>query len=277
MSGSGPQDRDESLLGHKPFLVLADHLSRNGVAVLRYDDRGVAKSGGTFAGCTSADFARDAHAAVAFLRGRPGIDPKRVGICGHSEGGLIGPMVAAAHPADIAFLVLLAGPGLPGDEILKTQVRDIYKAEGKDEKAVAGLVALNQLSVGAMKKPWADPRPVLAAAAGGLTGAAKDKWKPKAPGDPWMRFFVSHDPRPDLRKLTCPVLALNGEKDLQVAAGENLAAIKAACPHADCRPLPGLNHLFQPCKTGGIAEYSEIETTLDPAVLRAVAEWVGKR
>lgn len=277
VSGSGPQDRDESLLGHRPFRVLADHLSRHGVAVLRYDDRGVGKSGGTFADCTSADFATDAHAAVKFLLGRPEVDPKRVGICGHSEGGLIGPMVAAAHPADVGFLVLLAGPGLPGDEVLKMQVRDIYRAEGMDEKGVNGLVALNGLALAGLKKPWADPRPVLAAAAGGPAAAAKDKWKPKPAGDPWMRYFVTYDPRPTLARVKCPVLALNGEKDIQVAAADNLAAIKKACPHADTRAFPGLNHLFQPCKTGGVAEYAEIETTLDPAVLDAVATWVTKR
>jgi pimeloyl-ACP methyl ester carboxylesterase len=274
VSGSGPQDRDESLLGHKPFLVLADHLTRAGIAVLRYDDRGVGKSGGTFAGCTSADFATDAHAAVKFLLGRPDIDRKRVGICGHSEGGLIGPMVAADHPADIAFVVMLAGPGLPGDELLQLQVRDVYRAEGKDDKQIAALQTLNRLSIAAMKKPWTDPRPVLAAAVGGVAGGAADKWRPKPPGDPWMRFFVSHDPRPTLAKVKCPVLALNGEKDAQVAAPENLKAIKAACPQADCRELPGLNHLFQPCKTGGVAEYAEIETTFDPAALAIIAEWV---
>ena len=276
VSGSGPQDRDESLLGHKPFLVLADHLTRKGVAVLRYDDRGVGKSGGKFDGCTSADFATDAHAAVKYLLGRKEIDRKKVGICGHSEGGLIGPMVAASHPADVGFLVLLAGPGLPGDEILKTQVRDILLAEGKDEKAVQAMVALNQLTVAGMKKPWADPRPVLAAVVGGTAAAGVDKWKPKPAGDPWMRFFVSYDPRPALGQLRCPVLAVNGGKDTQVAAKDNLKAIKAACPAAEVVELPGLNHLFQPCQTGGVAEYAAIETTLDPALLEAVAGWVTK-
>lgn len=277
VSGSGPQDRDESIMGHKPFLVLADHLTRRGIAVLRFDDRGVGKSGGTFVGATSADFATDAHAAVRYLLGRKEIDPKRVGIVGHSEGGVIGPLVAAAHPADVGFLVLLAGPGLPGEVVGRTQVRDMFRAEGMDEKALKGVLALNALSLAALKRPWHDPRPVLAAAAGGLAGAAKDRWRPKPPGDPWLRFFVGYDPAPTLAKVRCPVLALNGEKDLQVAAKDNLAAIKAACPQADCRELPGLNHLFQPCATGGLGEYAEIETTLDPSVLEAVAEWIGKR
>lgn len=277
VSGSGPQDRDESLMGHKPFLVLADSLTRRGIAVLRYDDRGVGKSGGQFAGATSADFATDAHAAVQYLLGRREIAPKRVGICGHSEGGLIGPIVAVNHPDDVGFLVLLAGPGLPGDVVSRTQVRDLFRAEGMDEKGISGLLALNSLSLAALKKPWRDPRPVLVAATGGLAGAAKDKWRPKPAGDPWLRFFLSYDPAPTLANVNCPVLALNGGKDLQVAAKENLAAIKAACPQADCRELPGLNHLFQPCKTGGLSEYATIETTLDPSVLDLIAEWVLKQ
>jgi hypothetical protein len=274
VSGSGPQDRDESLMGHKPFLVLADHLTRRGVAVLRYDDRGVGKSGGRFDGATSADFATDAAAAVAFLRGRPGIDPKRVGICGHSEGGLIGPTVAAADRLTVGFLVLLAGPGLPGFEVIQTQARDILKADGKSDKEVDALLALNRLSLGALMKPWVNPRPVLAAVAGGLANPSADRWRPKPPGDPWVRHFLAYDPRPTLALVRCPVLALIGGKDLQVAAKPNLEAIKSACPWADCRELPGLNHLFQPATTGSPAEYGKIETTFDPAALDAISAWV---
>jgi hypothetical protein len=182
--------------------------------------------------------------------------------------------VAASHRDAVGFLVLLAGPGLPGFDVIQTQARDILKADGKSDKEVDALVALNRLSLGAMMKPWANPRPVLAAAAGGLATPTADKWRPKAPGDPWMRHFLTYDPRPTLALVRCPVLALIGGKDLQVAARPNLDAIRSACPWADCRELPELNHLFQPATTGSPGEYGKIETTFDPAALGAISAWV---
>ena len=152
ISGSGAQDRDETLFGHKPFLVIADHFARNGIAVLRFDDRGVGKSGGKQEGATSADFATDAHAAVKYLQGRKEIDPKRIGLMGHSEGGLIAPMVAADHPDDVGFIVLLAGPGLPGDEVLRSQLEAILKASGVGTEKIELMKRLQRTAVTAMLK-----------------------------------------------------------------------------------------------------------------------------
>lgn len=301
VSGSGPQDRDETLLGHKPFLVLADHLTRNGVAVLRYDDRGVGKSKGTHDGATSADFATDAHAAVAYLRSRKEVDPKRVGLAGHSEGGLIAPMVAADHPDDVAFLVLLAGPGLPGDEVLRTQLEAILKAGGVPAETVAVSVRLQRAVVAAGRAPGTttDERKKAIAAAGkafidGLSEVerkliAGDAADPKAAdamagqlADPWFAFFLAHDPRPVLKKVRCPVLAVNGEFDLQVLPEPNVAAVAKALKdggndRATTKVFPGLNHLFQPTKTGKVSEYGQIEVTFDPAALEFITAWVTKQ
>jgi pimeloyl-ACP methyl ester carboxylesterase len=297
ITGSGAQDRDETIFGHKPFLVLADHLTRRGVAVLRYDDRGVGKSGGKATGATSADFATDAHAAVAFLRGRPEIDPKRVGLAGHSEGGIIAPMVAADHPGDVAFLVLLAGTGLPGNEVMARQLEDIARTGGDSAAKVALLVRFQKALVAAAAKGrTAEERKesVLAAAKAFeavLTDDEKKLVHPDESGekvakasadrltDPWMHYFLNHDPRPALRKVTCPVLAVNGENDLQVAHGPNLAAIAAALKEGGnarvtVKMFPGLNHLFQHSKTGRIAEYGQIEETFAPEALTFLGDWL---
>jgi pimeloyl-ACP methyl ester carboxylesterase len=293
VSGSGPQDRDETIFDHKPFLVLADHLVRAGIAVLRYDDRGVGKSGGRFAGATSADFATDAFAAVQSLRARKDIDPKGVGICGHSEGGLIGPMVAAEHPAEVAFLVLLAGPGIPGGQILKEQnldamrnakVGDAYRKCMSDffdeamplvasDRNAADLKRSLEELAGNLVKDWKDEseRDTMRRHGAGLAAAF---------AEPWMRYFLAYDPAGALKKVQCPVFALNGEKDVQVRAEENLAAIAAALKAAGndrvaVKEFPGLNHLFQTCKTGAATEYGSIEETISPVVLKEVAAWIA--
>ena len=293
VTGSGPQDRDETIMEHKPFLVIADHLTRAGYAVLRYDDRGVGKSKGTFAGCTSADFATDAHAAVKFLLTRKEIDPRRVGICGHSEGGLIGPMIAADHPNDVAFLILLAGPGVTGGEILKTQNLDILR-EGK--MAEKGVSAVAEFFDAALPLVAGDLR------ADELTKAVRtkadealkklDDEELRVPAkvrldaltaafaEPWMRYFLVYDPAPSLQKVKCPTLALNGAKDIQVRAKENLAAVAAAMKAGGNAKLtsielPGLNHLFQACTTGSVMEYARIEETINPAALKAMTEWLA--
>lgn len=299
VSGSGPQDRDETLFGHKPFLVLADYLTKKGVAVLRYDDRGVAKSKGKADGATTADLATDAHAAVSFLKGRSEIDPKRIGIAGHSEGGIIAPMVAADHPADVGFIILLAGTGLPGNEILRTQVEAILKAAGEpaDKIALTGRYQKALLDA-SVKGATTDERKATILAAGQafaetLTEEQKkslelDKLDEKAGeaaaarlADPWMHYFIGYDPRPALRKVKCPVLAVNGELDLQVVHGPNLAAIADALKEGGngrvtTKLFPGLNHLFQPTKTGSISEYGQIEETFSPEALAYIADWVEK-
>lgn len=299
VTGSGPQDRDESLLGHKPFLVIADHLTRQGFAVLRYDDRGVAKSGGKFAGATSTDFATDAHAAVAYLKTRKEIDPKRIGIVGHSEGGLIAPMVASDHPSDVGFIVLLAGPGLSGAEVIKGQAEAILKAGGGKEDEIKLQLRIQQALVETLTLPGeADKlkermRAAAKALVDGLTPEEKKALKIEKEGakeldaaierlaDPWMVFFIAHDPRPALAKVKCPVLAVNGELDLQVLHAENLAEIEKALKKGGnmnftIKVFPKLNHLFQHTKTGSPSEYGKIEETFAPEALEFVTDWLKK-
>ena len=251
VSGSGPQNRDEELLDHKPFLVWADALTRAGFAVLRYDDRGVAKSTGKFAGATSQDFALDAAAAVAYLRTRKEIDPKRIAVMGHSEGGLIAPIVASKDP-NLAAIVLLAGPGVTGERILKKQIPDLARAAGLSDEQVQ------------------------AASEAGLRRIEK-----QMETDAWMKYFWSYDPAPALKKVSCPVLVINGELDQQVNADLNLPAIEAALQAGGnkqftIRKMPKLNHLLQTAKTGAGQEYGKLEETVAPAVLEEVSLWLKK-
>lgn len=270
VTGSGPQDRDETLFGHKLFLVIADHLTRQGIAVLRCDDRGVGKSTGRHAACTTADFVTDAAALVKYLRSRPDVDPQRVGIIGHSEGGIIAPAVAAEHPADVAFIILLAGTGVPGEDISKAQGVAMLKADGKSDLQIkiAGLaqgVALNKIK--------ADAEAIEARRARGE--------EVRSGASPWNGYFLRYDPRPALRRVQCPVLALNGERDVQVSAKENLSAIAAALAEGGnkqvtIKALPELNHFFQHCKTGALSEYATIEETISPEVLTMMSDWIRR-
>ena len=295
VTGSGPQDRDETLFEHKPFLVIADHFTRKGIAVLRYDDRGVAKSGGKFVGSTSADFATDAYAAVQYLKTRNEFDPKRIGIAGHSEGGVIAPMVAAEHPDDIGFIVMMAGPGVSGAEVIKAQTTDLLKTSNEAAETVKLMAQLNELiiPIGLENLPEAEMKTKLTAAIkaflAGLTDAQKkaieaDKTEAfdalvAQVSEPWMNYFLKYDPKPVLQKVKCPVLAINGEFDIQVRAKENLAAIAAALKAGGnaaykTQEIPGMNHLFQPTKTGRLGEYGKIEVTFDPATLTLMADWI---
>jgi pimeloyl-ACP methyl ester carboxylesterase len=294
VSGSGPQDRDETLFDHKPFLVLADHLAKNGIACLRYDDRGFGKSGGSFADATSADFATDAHAAVQFLKADKRIDGKRVGIAGHSEGGIIAPLVAAEHPADVAFIVLLAGPGISGERVMYEQANDFGKqadptTTDKEVKEFVDAV----MPIMRTAKTTAEAKEQLTAALNKLVATEKDEKKRKEAeknvpagverlADPWFRWFVAHDPAPTLAKVKCPVLAVNGEKDVQVKAKQNLEVIESTLKQAGhtafkCVELKGLNHLFQTCKTGMLSEYGLIEETFAPEALKLITDWVKER
>jgi hypothetical protein len=281
ITGSGPQNRDEELLGHKPFLVLADHLTRRGIAVLRYDDRGVGRSTGRFATATTADFASDAWAAWQTLSARPDINAKRIGLLGHSEGGLIAPMLAAAHP-EIAFVVMLAGPGVTGEQIMLKQAEAIGKASGAPEAAVAANTDLQKQVFAILREETSMDR--IAERIGAIPTGSKEASAAlvKQSVSPWMRYFALYDPAPALAKVRCPVLAITGELDLQVLPAQNLPAIGAALKQGGntdhtVLELPGLNHLLQPAKTGLPAEYAQIETTMAPAALDMITAWIQKR
>ena len=296
ISGSGAQDRDETIFQHKPFLVLADMLTRRGVVVLRVDDRGVGGSSGSIATSTSEDFAGDVEAGIALLESRSFVDGKKIGLIGHSEGGIIAPIVAA-RSRDVAFIVLMAGTGLPGDEILILQGRLIAKAMGADDKELdkqkemqkrlfeimktepdqkKASIALREV----FKKQLADLSPKERKSASEIEALAETQSKQLE--STWFRFFLTFDPRPTLAKVRCPVLALNGERDLQVPPKENLEEIakaikKGGNTRVATRQLPGLNHLFQTCKTGAVAEYSQIEETIAPAALEAIGDWIDEQ
>jgi uncharacterized protein len=290
ITGSGPQDRDESLLGHKPFLVLADYLTRQGIAVLRVDDRGVGGSTGSVPNSTTENFAADVMAGVEFLRARKEIDPKQIGLIGHSEGGLIAPMVAAQN-GDVAFIVLMAGAGLTGEEILYMQGAMIMKASG----ASAGQLAKQRATQESMfkilkeeKDPAAAEKRLREEMSKSLTEEEKKKSEQtiaahiKLANTPWFRYYLTLDPRPALRKVKCPVLALNGENDLQVSANENLREIGAALKaggnnDVTIARLPKLNHLFQTSETGSPNEYIKIEETIAPVALKTIGDWILKR
>jgi pimeloyl-ACP methyl ester carboxylesterase len=281
ITGSGPQDRDESLMGHKPFLVLADHLTRAGIAVLRYDDRGAGKSKGDFSSATSEDFASDAAAALAFLKSRPGIDGARVGLLGHSEGGLIAPMVAVRN-GGVAFLVMLAGPGVAGEQILYEQGQAILRAQGAPEDARRQQLEVQKRMFAVIreeKDPSAAEKKLLAALP--LQDPAAER-QIKAANTPWMRFFLFYEPAETLAKVKVPVLALFGELDLQVLPSQNLPAVAAALERARNADfavvkLPRLNHLFQTATTGAVSEYGQIEETMSPRALETISSWILAR
>ncbi len=299
VSGSGPQNRDEELLGHRPFLVLADRLTKAGIAVLRYDDRGVGASTGSFAGSTSADFADDAVAALRFLRVEASLKGLPIGIVGHSEGGMIAPMVAASQPALVDFLVLLAAPGIAIDSLLPLQIAGVSSAEGMPAQETAAAVASTKAYFTILKSHQNASTDQLTAA---LRQQATQEMEalPDAERstisdtnqyingqigtylDPWFRYFATFDPADYLLKTKVPVLALNGSLDLQVTATENLGAIqrvlaKAGNKQVTVRELAGLNHLFQPTKTGRPSEYANIETTFDEATMREIGKWIVQR
>ena len=288
ISGSGPHDRDEEIIpGHKPFAVLADHLTRAGIAVLRYDDRGVAGSSGTHAGATSADFATDANAAFAFLSRRDDVDPRAIGFIGHSEGGIIAPL-AALENEDLAYLVLLAAPGTRTEPLLDAQLRAIGPSQGATA-AELERQALNQalmLAAAAADGTAAEIEARLRAdltddrlRAAGLPPGWREVIVARAT-DPWWRYFARYDPAPVLARIRIPVLAINGSLDRQVVARENLEGIAAALRHAPdvtVRELSGLNHMFQTAPTGTPGEYGDIEETFAPAALELVSGWITQR
>jgi pimeloyl-ACP methyl ester carboxylesterase len=281
ITGSGPQDRDESLLGHKPFLVLSDYLTRHGIAVLRADDRGTAKSTGDFSTGTTADFATDTEAGIIYLRTRPEIDPHKIGLIGHSEGGVIAPMIAARNK-DVAFIVMMAGTGVPGDAVLVAQGEAIQIAGGMspDEAAKKAAKEKEILTLVETEKDEAVLEKEMKEKMAGDIPENQMGAQIKQVTSPWFRYFLTYDPAIALRKVTCPVLAMNGSLDKQVLPDQNLPAIRKALadnPRAEVDELPGLNHLFQTAKTGSPSEYAQIDETISPVALDKMASWILKQ
>jgi uncharacterized protein len=289
LSGSGAQNRDAALMGHRPFLVLADYLTRQGIAVLRVDDRGLGGSTGRYADATLFDLADDAVAGVEFLKTHQGIDPARIGIVGHSEGGVVAPL-AATKSSDVRFLVLMAGTGMTGEEILYAQGVLIGRAQNATEEAIAHRRTYQERSFAVLKQePDAAAATIKLRAvnaesfpnAGEMQKAALDASLAQMTGHRF-RIFLTYDPKPALRKVTVPVLAINGEKDLQVPAKENLALIEEALAAGGNKAvtiqlLPGLNHLFQTATTGAPHEYAQIAETMAPVAMQAISDWIRAR
>jgi uncharacterized protein len=294
ITGSGQEDRNETVFAHKPFLVIADYLTRNGIAVLRYDDRGFGESKGNAAKATSLSFADDAAAAVGYLLSRPEINPEKIGLAGHSEGGLIAPIVASKNK-DIAFIVSLAGPGVSGYDILSRQTRDILTASGSSEKDAEEAWATNS-SLYRIVMAQSDQRQAAKEAMEWFSkdldskGLTPDERKEQMAAftrgigqvnTPWFRFFLSVDPAVYWKEVKCPVLALNGDKDLQVNYEQNLPVIKSAVTSGGNRKvktviMTGHNHLFQHCTTGALEEYTTIEETFSPEALGIITKWIKK-
>jgi pimeloyl-ACP methyl ester carboxylesterase len=289
IAGSGPNDRDESGLGHKPFLVLADHLTRQGIAVLRVDKRGVGKTTGTFRESGMADFASDALAGVEYLKSRPEVDAKKIGLIGHSEGGSVAPMVAV-QTRDVSYLVLLGAQGIPFYDLLVMQDGTEAKAAGKTDEQVELIrgfsrrfytLVLQSQDASEIERETKTLYDTLTDAEKkaldwpNLGGTLSLSWALR----PGAREALKFDVRPYLRQVRCPVLALNGGKDSQVPPKENLGGIERQLQaggnrNYTIRELPGLNHLFQTCGTGAFSEYVKIEETMSPLALQAVSDWI---
>ena len=297
ISGSGPQNRNEEIAqyNHRPFLVWSDWLTRNGIAVLRYDDRGVGKSTGVFNNSTSADFADDAEAAVDYIKSRADLNKLSIGLVGHSEGGMIAPMVASRN-SNVKFIVLLAGPGIPISKLLVQQNKDIMRLAGAPDNAVDAAATLNEKIYAAVinDKNLANEEFkskmstfLTAELNGNQAGSPADiaqqvKTITNQVSGTWYRYFLAFDPAVYLSKLKSPVLAVNGTLDAQVASEPNLNGIKeslskAGHKHFEIVPLEGLNHLLQKSTTGSPNEYGEISETVNPIALQKVSDWIKKQ
>ena len=282
ISGSGPQNRDEEMLGHKPFLIIADYLTRKGFAVLRYDDRGVGKSTGNFATSTTEDFASDANACVNYLKSRN--DITSVGLIGHSEGGLIAPMIASNNK-DVAFIVLLAGPGMIGKDLLRLQAKLIGKVNGMSDAQLSKSDSLNDKLYTLMLSNKDSVTIVNEINNAFISSNGKPATQNEIASlydqlsSPWFNYFLLSNPANYFEKVTCPVLALNGSLDLQVPSKENLEGIKMALTKGGNKQfktieLKGLNHLFQKTKTGNPSEYATIEETFNQKALNEIGKWI---
>ncbi|MET1412726.1 alpha/beta fold hydrolase [Roseibium sp. HPY-6] len=279
ITGSGPQNKDEEMAGHKPFLVLSDHLTKHGFAVLRYDDRGVGKSTGDFSSVTPMELAADAAAAMRFLKTHPRIAGGKTGYIGHSEGGYLAPIAHKQNAAD--FQILLAAPALRLlPDVMATQVADVARAQGVSESEIDRQLRAVDEVVSLLRSPDTpqDMRKILAAIfkrAGANRSQIKenvDLWS-----SPWAIAYAKHDPRPYLETLKVPVLAVFGEHDLQVSPRQNAPVMEGLLRHPQSRTLvlAGLNHLLQPTETGKVSEYVRIPTTIDPIALRTMEKWMS--
>jgi len=300
ITGSGAQNRDEEIMGHKPFMVLADYLTKAGFAVLRVDDRGTGKSTGTHSGATTADFCKDAAAALEFLKKQRMIDPKKIGLLGHSEGGLIASMLAA-DKKNIAFVILMAAPGIPSLDLMAEQNIALLKANGMSDSASQAYGSLYRKIVPAIlssadtaeanKKgrevfdSWFSLQTDAVIKTLGLRESFKQNiYLKKFTQElltPWFKYFMQADPGPYLQKLNCKVLALNGEKDIQVVATPNLEGIRNSLKKSKSRQydivfLPGLNHLLQNCQRCTPQEYGKLEETISPAAMEVISSWLSK-
>lgn len=281
ITGSGAQDRNETILGHRPFLVLSDYLTRRGIAVLRVDDRGIGGSSGNVSQATSEDFAGDVLTGVMYLKGREEIDPGKIGLIGHSEGGIIAPM-AAVRSEDIAFIVMMGGPGLTGEEILYLQSELMLISEGVSDDVIAKEREMQSRIFDVVKNETENT-----VAEKKLNEILDEIEMPKENKQaeidkclsPWFRYFLTYDPKPTLINVQCPVLAIIGEKDLQVPSRQNLPVIEEALRTGGNKDytvmeLPDLNHLFQTAITGSPSEYQQIEETISPTALDVIGDWI---
>ena len=293
VTGSGAQNRDEEIMGHKPFFVIADYLTRNGIAVLRCDDRGTAASQGTHATATNEDFATDTEAMVNYLRSRKEINAKKIGIIGHSAGGIIAFIVAAKDPS-IAFVVSLAGAGVRGDSLMLKQVELISKSQGMPDAVWQGMKPSIRNRYAILQQTDKTPEELQKELYADVTKTMSPEQlkdlntiqqlsaQISSMTSPWYLHFMRYDPAQDLKKLKCPVLALNGEKDIQVDAAMNLTAIQERVTgngnkNVTVKAYPNLNHLFQTCEKGTLAEYGQLEETINPEVLKDIIEWIRKQ
>lgn len=294
ISGSGPTDRDETILDHKIFLVIANHLTRQGIAVLRYDDRGVGESEGNHYKATSMDLADDTKAAFLALSNHKTIDAKHIGLIGHSEGGMIAPIVASSTSA-IDYIVLLAGPGVAINELMAEQNRQVYKSLGlpKDELDRNETFNKSLYNIFDTDRPVAELYDTLLPFIHqyyesipeeyqSLFSPSKEVFYMAIVGSlssPWFRYFLQFDPEPYLEKTTCPIFAVNGSKDIQVISSQNLGGIEEILTNAghqdfSIKEYPNLNHLFQHCTACTVQEYGELEESFSEKVLSDVSKWI---
>jgi uncharacterized protein len=291
ISGSGPQDRNEEIFEHKPFMVIADYLTRNGYAVLRYDDRGTAKSTGNYKTAGMEDFAGDAFAAYEFLKKYPGVEPLKTGLLGHSEGGMIAPLLASKHP-DIAFVIMMAGPGVRGDELLLLQSELVYKSakiplsaikSDQETKKKVFTVIFSEKDTAKLhvkiKKIYSEINESDLLQLGINKSQIDLVVKQYISSE--MLSIIRYDPCPVLKKVKCPVLAMNGDKDQQVPSKQNLKTVQTCLTEGGnnkvtIKELWYLNHLFQSATTGDISEYYEIEETVSPVALEVMSEWLNE-
>jgi len=300
ITGSGRQDRDETIGLHKPFAVIADYLTKNGFGVLRIDDRGIGKTSTGTKNATTEDFAKDVEEAILYLKSRKEVNPKKIGLIGHSEGGMIAPMVASTNKS-VAFIVMLAGPGIPISDLMTEQSEAVMRSSGIGEEALKAYQSLYKKEIVAIAKApteeaalrsandifqsWQSttPKNIVTTTTMVTDSASRKDFASKFVKQiysPWFRFFLQYNPQPTLSKLACPVLALNGEKDVQVIAKSNLEGIRAALQKSKSKfevtEFPGLNHLFQTCKTCAPSEYFSLEETFSPNALEVMTKWLKK-